>query len=348
MKTKSSLRDRIKKIAKLSFLGLLIIALALTVWALWPISVDTSEPDPAVVLANELTTSQGKYSEGYVGEEGSRIHYISAGQGEPIIFLHGFPSYWFTMFGLMEEFKAAHQVIAVDGLGVGKSDAPRAVDAYKLEKLVAHLDAVIAELGLDRPHLVGHDWGAAVSTAYAQAYPTKVKTVTLIGALPLNTLLTRIEKDAEHRELFSYADTFSKANPVLLKALGVQNNIWTDIYAPFLEQGFITEQQGERFRKDIGKPHRLNRFINWYRANFPDLENIQDEDFWPERATRLTVPAQFIYGENDQVVTKALVEDLKANTDTLKVIALPEVAHRPHYEEKAIVANAIRSLIAQH
>ncbi|GAB5486573.1 MAG: alpha/beta fold hydrolase [Parasphingorhabdus sp.] len=326
-------------------IALLLVLSGLYAWSYWPISANIDATDPAVTLANKLGGKGQKYREGYIESQGQQIHYISAGEGEPIVFLHGFPSYWFTMFGLMEEFKSDYQVIAIDGLGVGKSDAPSDVDAYKVDKLVGHVENVINELGFEKVHLVGHDWGAALATGYAQTNPSKTHTLTAIGALPHNILLHRLDTDPEYREIFSYMSLFKSANPVLIRLMGVKEQIWTDTYAPFVEKGLITKQQGERLYEDIGQPRRTDRFINWYRANFPEFDDITENDFWPSRHVRITVPALFIYGENDRVVTKDLASDFKNSADAMRVLSLKNTDHRPHFERKDVVVAAIRELI---
>lgn len=325
--------------------ALLLILCSLYAWSYWPIEADTTAIDPAVTLANQLDEKGIKYSEGYIESQGRQIHYVSAGEGEPIIFHHGFPSYWFTMFGLMEEFKSDYRVIAIDGLGVGKSDAPSNVDAYKIDKLVSHLEDVIDKLELGKVHLVGHDWGAGIATAYAQANPSKTKTLTAIGALPHNILLHRLDTDQKTREIFSYMSYFKSANPVLIRLLGVKDQIWDDTYAPFVEQGLITEEHGERLHIDVGNPRRTDRFINWYRANFPEFDKIAESDFWPSRSVRVTVPALFIYGEDDRVVTEYLADDFKDSADAMRVLSLKKTDHRPHFERKDVVVAAIRELI---
>ena len=285
------------------------------------------------------------YTEGYAGVRGTRIHYVTAGEGDPIIFVHGFPSYWFTMFGLMEAFKSDYQVIAIDGLGTGRSDAPGEVDAYKIENLIKAIELVVTELELDQVHLVGHDWGVALTVGYAQANPDKVKTLTAMSALPHNIVLSRVATDAEHRELFSYTDQFARANPFLILVLGMKDELFQSIYQPFVDRGLLTDTQAQRLYKDIGKPRRLNRFIHWYRANFPDPDEIEESDFWPERSARLTVPAVFIYGSEDPVVTDPLVADFKALSEQLEVVVFDGVGHRPHFERQDDVEVIIRSLI---
>ncbi len=340
------IKSRILRYSLRGLIALLIVAIGVYEWSNWPIESDSTVADPAVTLANEIGAKQPQYVEGYVGETGSRIHYVSAGKGEPIIFIHGFPSYWFTMFGLLEAFKSDFNVIAVDGLGVGHSDAPGEVEAYKLEKMVAHLDGVVYELDLKKVHIVGHDWGAAIAVAYAQTRPAKVKTVTAMSALPLNIILSRLQNDVEHQEKFSYVAQFSRANPVLIKLLGIKNNIWENTYAPFVEQGLLSHAQGDRLRADLGQPRRLNRFIHWYRANFPAVGEIGEDDFWPARSQRLTQPSLFIYGDKDFVVSPELVSDLKASADNMQVLKFEGVEHRPHFEQQDRVVDAIRQLIS--
>lgn len=336
----------LKRVAIFVGIGLVATAVGVFAWLVWPISVDESRADPAVQVANEIASGTIRYAEGYVGPESARTHYVTAGQGEAIIFMHGFPSYWFSMFPLMEAFKGDYQVIAIDGLGVGRSDAPRNVDAYKLEHLVGSIEQVVERLDLQRVHLVGHDWGVAIVTAYAQAYPDKVNTVTTMGALPHNVLLARLEHDEDHREVFAYTSYFASANPVLLKAMGAKGRIWDTTYAPLLEKGFLSEAQAAQMQEDMGNPKRLDRLINWYRANLVDFAEISAVDYWPEKSARLKAPAIFIYGEDDIVVTDPLVDDFQAISDDLTVISLPGVAHRPHYEARERVIAEITALIS--
>lgn len=331
----------------LVLLGLIIATTfgALT-WSNASITVNATKADPAVILANEIGEGEIKYTEGYVGVRGTRIHYVTAGEGDPIIFVHGFPSYWFTMFGLMEAFKSDYQVIAIDGLGTGRSDAPGNVEAYEIENLIKAIELVVIELELEEVHLVGHDWGVALTVGYAQAYPDKVKTLTAMGALPHSIVLSRISYDADHQELFSYTDQFARANPFLIYGLGIKDELFESIYQPFVDDGLLSDAQAAQLYRDIGNPRRLNRFIHWYRANFPDPAVIVESDFWPTRSARLSVPAIFIYGSDDPVVTDALVEDFQALSDALEVIVFEGVGHRPHFERRPQVVTAIRDLIA--
>lgn len=340
-----------KRIRNLLIAVLVLVAViyaGISYWSNQNLSVDETESDPAVIVANEIGEAGEKYTEGFVGPPGNRIHYVSAGEGEPIIFMHGFPSYWFTMFPLMEEFKSDYQVIAIDGLGTGRSDAPNSVDAYKIEKLINSIEQVVTELNLGEVHLVGHDWGAVITAGYVQAYPSKVKTLTAMSALPHNVILARVEHDVDHQELFSYTSQFARATPFLIYALGIKNQIWQDTYQPFLEEGVISPDYAARLKQDIGNPRRLNRFIHWYRANLTDFDQINDDHYWPSKSARISVPTLFIYGSDDQVVTDPLIEDMKKLSDDLDVIEFDGVGHRPHFEQLSRVSNEIRRFLSEN
>ena len=81
----------LKRIALYGGAVIIVVTAAVFAWLLWPISVDETEADPAVLVANQIASGSVFYEEGYVGPKGARTHYVTAGQGEPIIFVHGFP-----------------------------------------------------------------------------------------------------------------------------------------------------------------------------------------------------------------------------------------------------------------
>src|SRR5580692_5682887 len=98
-----------------------------------------------------------------VDVSGVRIEYEVTGQGRPVVLLHGFPDsgrLWRHQVPALAE--AGFQVIVPDLRGYGRSGKPEAVEAYNLMTLAGDVIAVLADVGLDRAHVVGHDWGAAL------------------------------------------------------------------------------------------------------------------------------------------------------------------------------------------
>src|SRR5215467_5639407 len=110
-----------------------------------------------------------------VDVDGVGIEYEVTGEGRPVVLLHGFPDsgrLWRHQVPALAN--AGFQVIVPDLRGYGKSDKPEAVEAYSLLSLAGDVLAVLDSLGIDRAHVVGHDWGAAVAWGLAALAPDRV------------------------------------------------------------------------------------------------------------------------------------------------------------------------------
>jgi len=104
------------------------------------------------------------------------------GSGPPVLLIHGFPDtkrLWSkTVPALLD---AGYQVITYDQRGYGASDKPEAVDAYSIVFLAMDATAVLDAVGVQKAHVVGHDWGAAVAWATASFAPERVDHVVALS-----------------------------------------------------------------------------------------------------------------------------------------------------------------------
>ena len=103
----------------------------------------------------------------YAEPNGCRIHYVAAGEGKPILFMHGFPQFWFLWRHQLADLSRDHAVFAPDLRGFNLSDKPEEVEAYRMRQLLGDLRGLVEELGIAPFTLVGHDWGGIVSWAFA-------------------------------------------------------------------------------------------------------------------------------------------------------------------------------------
>jgi pimeloyl-ACP methyl ester carboxylesterase len=106
---------------------------------------------------------------------GVGIEYEVAGEGPPVVLLHGFPDsgrLWRHQVPALAE--AGFKVIVPDMRGYGRSDKPTEVAAYTMDLLVGDVLAVMSAAGAGRAHVVGHDWGAGVAWAIASVAPDRV------------------------------------------------------------------------------------------------------------------------------------------------------------------------------
>src|SRR5947207_14067934 len=101
---------------------------------------------------------------------GVGIEYEVTGEGSPVVLLHGFPDsgrLWRHQVPALAG--AGFQVIVPDLRAYGRSDKPEAVEAYSLMHIAGDVMAILAELGIPKAHVVGHDWGAGLAWEVGRA-----------------------------------------------------------------------------------------------------------------------------------------------------------------------------------
>jgi epoxide hydrolase 4 len=100
------------------------------------------------------------FSDHYAEVNGIRLHYVGDGEGPLILFLHGFPEFWYAWRNQLTEFAKDHHAVALDMRGFNLSDKPDDVSQYRLDILVEDIRAFADYLARGRKFiLVGHDWG---------------------------------------------------------------------------------------------------------------------------------------------------------------------------------------------
>ena len=108
-----------------------------------------------------------------------RIHYVTAGEGFPIVLLHGWPQSWYEWRGVIPALTAAgYSVIAPDLRGLGDSSRPS--EGYDKKTVGNDIWRLLERRGVSAFHLVGHDWGGPTAYAIAAAHPEAVKTLVIL------------------------------------------------------------------------------------------------------------------------------------------------------------------------
>jgi cis-3-alkyl-4-acyloxetan-2-one decarboxylase len=107
---------------------------------------------------------------------GLKLHYLDEGSGEPVVMLHGNPTWSFYFRHLVDALRGSHRVIVPDHIGCGLSDKPDdSRYTYTLASRVDDLELLLDHLGLYRElTLVMHDWGGLIGMAYAARHPERI------------------------------------------------------------------------------------------------------------------------------------------------------------------------------
>lgn len=116
--------------------------------------------------------------------DGESLHVAVTGEGSPILVLHGFTGSSAAMAGVVESLSAVHTTVSVDLVGHGMSSVPADPHRYRAEHLMDDLEHVIAELGVERPGMVGYSMGGRLGLTFACSRPNRLSRLAIIGVGP--------------------------------------------------------------------------------------------------------------------------------------------------------------------
>jgi len=109
------------------------------------------------------------FDNGYADVNGITLHYVSGGNGAPLLLLPGWPQTWWAYHKIMPGLSKHFQVIAVDIRGMGRSGRP--ADGYEKKNMASDIARLIEILNLQKINIAGHDIGAQVAFSFAANYP---------------------------------------------------------------------------------------------------------------------------------------------------------------------------------
>jgi pimeloyl-ACP methyl ester carboxylesterase len=191
---------------------------------------------------------------------GDGIELAVLDEGEPgapaVLLVHGFPDsadLWRHQVPALTG--AGLRAIAPDMRGFGESDKPDAVEEYRLSRAVADLGAVLDALGVERAHVIGHDWGAAVSWAFAALRPERVERLVAMSVG---------HPGAQRRSL---ADREKAWYTLLFQFEGVAEELLARDDWKLFKEWLREDGDVERYVADLSRPGALTAGLNWYRAN---------------------------------------------------------------------------------
>ena len=281
---------------------------------------------------------------------GMRLHYASAGQqGRPLmLFLHGFPEFWYEWHAQLAEFGSDHFAVAPDLRGFNLSDMPADVADYKARHVIDDLVRLIAHLGYERCILVAHDWGGAIAWNMALSHPQLLERLIIINAPHPYLFLKALATDPAQQAASSYmnwlrapdsettlaADDFKRMDG-FFAAMGQSPAAWFD--------GETRERYHAAWRRG------LRGGVNYYRATpahpptptepGPLKLTLRPQDF------TVTVPTRVIWGEADIALPATLLDGLEGVVTDLQIQRIAEGSHWVIHEQPERINRLIRGFL---
>ena len=251
----------------------------------------------------------------FAAVNGTRIHYLSAGEGEPVILLHGYAQTSHMWRPLIAALAQTNAVVAPDLRGFGESAKP--AGGYDKKSMAQDIHALAAALGYRRVRIVGHDIGLMVAYAYAAQYPAETERIVLMDAfLPGIGDWTKVWllRDLWHFHFYG---------EVPLKLVRGRERIylehfWNDFAAD--RKKSVSERDRRLYAKAYARANAM-------RAGFEVFRNFEQDakDFDAFAKTRLTMPMLALSGE--KAGGQFLIDQARMIDDEVEGVIVKDVGH---------------------
>ena len=285
----------------------------------------------------------------YADVNGVRLHYVAEGQGPLLMFVHGFPEFWYAWQGQLAEFGRDHFAVAPDMRGYNLSSKPAGIEAYAVPLLVEDLVALADHLGHRRFTLVAHDWGGAIAWATALLHPDRLERLVIVNA-PHPAIFQRLlaehpgqQKASQYMLFFRSAEaeaTLAADNFALLRQMVLgEGQPW----------GWATAADRTAYLEAWAQPGALTGGLNFYRA--ARLGPPAPGEPPRTRAGDLSglvvkVPTLVIWGEKDTALVPENLDGLDRVVSDLTIRRVADGTHWVAHEHPALVSRHIREFLA--
>lgn len=270
---------------------------------------------------------------------GINQHFLEAGNGAPVVLLHGFPETSYGWRHQIPELAKHYRVIAPDLRGYGATEKP--ADGYDKRNMALDLRELLRVMDISKVALVGHDRGARVATRFAKDHPDALDRLVVMDNVP--TRIVAREFNAKMAKVYWFF--MFHLVPDLPEALieGREEpwlrhffSAWTHNKSAFTDADIATYVDAYR------RPGAVRGALSDYRANAVDVaQDLVDQD------TKIDVPTLSIWGAEFDGVGKmfdmpAVWSEMASN---LQTYAVPDAGHLVQEEQPELVNQLLRDFL---
>jgi pimeloyl-ACP methyl ester carboxylesterase len=256
----------------------------------------------SLIILPDTAQRQWPFQPRFTRVNGWRMHYVDEGTGDPVVLLHGNPTWGFLYREFVAPLTAAgYRVIIPDMIGFGLSEKPEREQAHSLDGHIANLTGLLRGLALDRITLVCHDWGGPTGLGFALSNIARVKALVL-----MSTWAWPLPPAEFHTRIFPWRMMHAPLlGPYLLgrhNALAARGVSLSVVDRKRFQE--CAQQAYEAVLPDTG-----TRRLTWTWPRWIPLDvtaRARDRFAWLERElSACTLPALLIWGREDDVFDPA-------------------------------------------
>ncbi|MBO9723949.1 MAG: alpha/beta hydrolase [Novosphingobium sp.] len=265
---------------------------------------------------------------------GIRQNYIDAGQGAPVVLLHGFPETNYAWRHQIPVLGERYRLIAPDLRGYGETDKP--ASGYDKRTMAKDLAALLDELGIGRIALVGHDRGARVATRFAKDYPERVDRLVVMDNVPTRIVAREINAEIAKVYWFFLFHLVPDLPETLIAGKEEQWLRW--FFSDWAyDPATISGEAFDTYVRAYRAPGAVRGAMADYRANAEDV--AQDRE---DAHIKIACPTLALWGADFGAVGKLfdMPKVWAEMADDLRAVAIEHCGHLPH-EERPEAVNAL-------
>jgi pimeloyl-ACP methyl ester carboxylesterase len=262
-----------------------------------------------------------------------RVHYAEAGEGPPLLLLHGWPQHFWCWRRVVPLLAGDFRLICPDLRGFGWSDAPGR--GYDNETFATDAVALLDALGIERAGLIGHDWGGFSSFLVALRHPGRVERL-----LALSTPIPWLRPSPRVA-----AATWRTWYAWMLAAVGREAaRRRPGVVSMMLRSGApdeaIDEREAEVYAANLREPDRAEATQQLYRSYVRTVLSMGARRY---EGLRLTVPTRLVVGRRDMAIPEAVVQGFEPHADDME-LKMVDGGHFLPEELPELVAREAREL----
>lgn len=257
------------------------------------------------------------------------MHIEVAGTGPPLLLLHGFTGAGANWEAFLSSWERSFQVIMVDLIGHGETEAPTQASRYTMKNTVRDLVAMLDALSIESAYVLGYSMGGRAALAMAVEYPERVRALLLESSSPgLRTAQerhARIQKDEQQA-------AYIEANGV----------------APFVyewEKLPLFATQSEAVKQSL-RQQRLQNTPTGLANSLRGMGTGAQDSFW-EKLPMLNVPVLLVVGGLDQKF-RGIAKEMDQSLPNSHIMTVPEAGHTVHMEKQQLFGKIVEEWITKN
>jgi pimeloyl-ACP methyl ester carboxylesterase len=278
----------------------------------------------------------------FVVVQGYNIHYVEAGEGQPILLIPGAFSTYRHWNRVIPYLSKHYKLLCMDYLGAGDSDKPRSGFKYTIEEQTDLIVKMIEMLQISKVHILGVSYGGAIALNLAARYPEKVGKIVSIEGNGINGNKHQKISYGPMEDLLKFPVVGEIPIGIIRSGLAdkfvvksVMGKAWKD----------LNELEKKEMTEIVSQNNKTASRISWYHI----IRTLKTSKDFTEEAKTVTIPILYLYGENSDYhdMAKGNADFLKIHLPYVEVVSFEDGIHDLQLQKPEEVARLILEFLAK-